>query len=755
MLHEVLLALSGHPSPLFDAVKQQDRSSPAQELFPALSSSERELLIPLSQVADLHIQVRNNTKAISASHSSTACRAVSTAIDTRWLARFQQHVLDVETRILKKDASIVGAYDIVPLASIVGEFDSWIRRLQWLANLALFMDPESSSRARSTSGPVGCSSAELLDRLRDSLQTGYPDIEEVANDLIKVAEMAWLRQLSTWILYGRLPQDGDDDFFIHEARSDDISSVDFHIIKNLTPRFVASQTGTSVLFIGKSLNQIRNYYQDQKGGSGIAVGTADLRLLPEHVNLMSEVSSPLSTTQLSRVVSSIRSSLSRNMLQELLPLPRIIQYLSVLHQFLLLGRGEFAATLIAEADSRGPITGPEFYSTRKPTRTLSAIVPKDGEVTAVLARTFSSLSATDYEDDLDEEMSLAQDHLRLTVFAETAEEKDTDADFRDVLFSVPVTLGMRIPAPFDLFLAKPELEIYSDINSYLIALRRAHIRLANLWKQTSLRRDHPSPHGPPRSNTPYGQNSMKTRRERTRSRSLALRKIWATCGAALFLMSEITNYFEGEVVRDSWQHFRSWVAQGIQSRPSSSSSIKSTNSKTTSALNLSLHDPETISAAHRTFLDTLVSSLLLTDTRLTSKLRTLLTYIDALIAHFQRLQTIQSALDLEADEGVFDALTDYSREEREVSLEIDRSRKRLDEGMKDVVARFRELDAQRVGKGAVWGDGGARPKVTLGERERGNETDAYRGWRGGGIDRLLMKLDFGRGMIEDDDDSDG
>jgi hypothetical protein len=46
------------------------------------------------------------------------------------------------------------------------------------------------------------------------------DIEEAALGLVRVAETAWLKQVSAWVLYGRLPSFGREDFFIKEVDSD-------------------------------------------------------------------------------------------------------------------------------------------------------------------------------------------------------------------------------------------------------------------------------------------------------------------------------------------------------------------------------------------------------------------------------------------------------------------------------------------------------------------------------------------------------
>ena len=78
MLHEVLLALSGHPSPLFDKNTTGDNLS--YDGVPLLSPSERALLESIGKLSELHRQLRNQLDAIAASHHSTICRAVANSI---------------------------------------------------------------------------------------------------------------------------------------------------------------------------------------------------------------------------------------------------------------------------------------------------------------------------------------------------------------------------------------------------------------------------------------------------------------------------------------------------------------------------------------------------------------------------------------------------------------------------------------------------------------------------------------------------
>ena len=200
MLHEILLSLSGHPSPLLTA----DHSSQTSTLSPP----EKALLSSIAHLSNLHCRLIAHTNTIASTHPSSICQAVATAISSTHLAKFQRKVLEVEDGILRKDAGSVGAYNIVPLTAVVGQFSDWTRRMEWFLEIVEFM-----MRGR-------CSGAMAIDKLCDAIQTGYVDIEEAALSLVKVAETAWLKQVSAWILYGRLPSFGRDDFFVQTAEDD-------------------------------------------------------------------------------------------------------------------------------------------------------------------------------------------------------------------------------------------------------------------------------------------------------------------------------------------------------------------------------------------------------------------------------------------------------------------------------------------------------------------------------------------------------
>jgi hypothetical protein len=720
-----------------------------------LSPPEAELLSSLGHLSRLHRRIRDHAARIASSHPSTVCRAVATAISSHHLEKFQHKVLDVEASILKRDASTVGAYNIVPLAGIVGEFSEWVRLMEWLWDISNFILVSDTSKKNEQKDSKAASGAEIIDKLRTEAQTGYPEIEEAALHLGAVAETSWLRQLSTWLLYGRLPAFGASDFFIEDESDEDLT---FSVTHKLLPKFVTRHTASSILFVGKSLNQIRSLPANSSSMTGRSFGASEMELVPAHVGHLSQVKAPILSAKLSEAVANIRLSLARNLLQHLLPQEKIVETLTVLHQFFLLGRGEFAMTLIAESDEK---TQSRHKAPMQPklSRGIQGILLKEGEITQTLARSFTILSTLGGEDDqTDDILDVATEIVHLTISDSSSHRPGTpgrardpanilprmaNVAFNDLLLSVPTFLTIEVKSPLDLFMTRSDIEVYSAINAYLLAFRRSHLHLSQLWRISSIRRDYPPPPGYQYSNSPEGKAILKRRRERNNARTRELRKVWATCAAAIFFLSEGEAYLQGEVVRESFKHFLRWVENPrMKSRLEPQPSSKSQTSQIADPPppRPEQHDPEALSLAHRRFLSSITYSLLLTDHDFTSVLRTCFTHVDELVAYITRLQAIQQNLDLEEDEGFEDYKHNYHQEEKDVKVELDRSRRRLDSDLKALVERLREIDSERVGAGGTG---------MMGKEAVASEED-FEPLKVGGVDRLLMKLDWSGEEEEDE-----
>lgn len=201
MLHEILLSLSGHPSPLLRPCNLE------ADALAAITPPERQLLASAARLSSVHVDLIAHASRLASSHPSAICRAVANTIQSRHLSAFQRKVLDVERRILTLDPGLVGAYNIVPLTAVMSEFQQWTRSMEWLLGTARFIAARGDE----------CRGADLINRLRADVQSGYRDVAEAASSLVAVAETAWLKQASAWLLYGRLPSLGSADFFVQKS----------------------------------------------------------------------------------------------------------------------------------------------------------------------------------------------------------------------------------------------------------------------------------------------------------------------------------------------------------------------------------------------------------------------------------------------------------------------------------------------------------------------------------------------------------
>lgn len=426
------------------------------------------------------------------------------------------------------------------------------------------------------------------------------------------------------------------------------------------------------------------------------------------------------------------------------------------------------------------------------------IVVKEGEVSAVLARTWAVMSNLQGEtDEEDDTLELARDLIQLQIIknpsagtplkpSQKVDPVSASLPFKSLLFSVPVTLSMNIPSPMDLFLTSKDLQTYSAINAYLLAIRRAHLRLTGLWKVASLRRHHPPPPAAPQGSTRYGKAVTQTLRLRAKKRSATMRIVWATSSAAIFFLGETEAYFQDQVIQGTWEGFQRWLQGDVpsDSKTNTGNSISQSNEDTDdddeeeddiwlsaskadqpdalsgdhgppSSSQAVPHDSQALATAHRRYLNAISTHLLLRVPAFTTALFELLKQIDHMVSLVNRLNSIWQSLDLEADEGVVDAFSDFGREEREVlSVLLEEVVGRVKEAIRALIEKLRGLDGEREGMGlsafggTVTGDNFV-DEVVDGEAAFMGEDGSYVPVVTGRIDRLLMKLDFG-GWFDDD-----
>ena len=634
MIHELLLSLSGHPSPLLrfphDASLASSESSnigvvgPDLDLRSALSPAEIALLSSLatdlgaqySQISQIATQVLN-------AHKSNVCRAVASRLLHKHSGDFQKQILQLEKEILEGGSGITGANGQVPLSAIVSRLDGWGRRFGWLLGLARVMQEPGETKSSRDPG----NASELIDYLRSHLKTGFPDLRDMCQDLVAIAEGAWMKQLAAWVLYGRLTDEGD--FFVRRKAEDadkPQSSLDqFETAMHMAPNFVSAEAAESVLFIGKSLHHIRERQKTNRLDQESVFTTAspELESLLVHLELLSSLNSPINGFAFVKTINDIRLSLSQNALQKLLPMSRVLDLLHILRDFFLLERGEFAYALIAAAEDR-LVSRSHIGRPRKTAAGLGSdfanLTINEGEVHSVIARTWTALSSLrQYDgDEADDELDRVRSLIRLSLNSVRTTHAESQSglapSFDDLLLPSPTSLTLRVPEPLDLVLTPSDISIYSSINAYLLAIGRAQIRLNNLFLLSRLRRG--------------------------RQPAQSLRLIWATVSSTSTFLSEVGTYLHGEVIPNSWTAFYSYLCASRPSSSSSSISLQTLQVAATEANEQRQHDPQSLSQAHGRYIQALYSSILLSDTSFTIPLRKLMSTIELVVGLMRRLGVV-------------------------------------------------------------------------------------------------------------------
>jgi hypothetical protein len=627
----------------------------------------------------------------------------------------------------------VDGYDIVSLAKLMGGFDGWERILRYLHDLVELISPGCGNfeKVRKQGGQI--SGADIINRLRNDIYTGYPMLEDVSLHLLEIAETAWLREISTWVLYGRLPSSStygnysaSTDFFITEMEGDMVQNPGgeeemgvlkvYAINKRLLPSFVTSQTAVSILFIGRALSMIRlrGGSAASQASSASAVASPEMTLLPVHLTFLQSLKSPLSQQKLTNAIAAIRLSLSQHTLQTLLPAEKVMEAIQVLREFFLLGRGEFALTLIEQSSERVRNRWHRPGAIKAP---LSGAIIKEGEVSAVLTRTWGVLSSLQGEEVIDERLDTARDLLYLSLYKPptSAPAKTPGENFREVLVGVPICLNFHLSWPLELFLQSTDLEEYDSLFIYLISVRKTLTRLQSLWQG--------------RRHLLHGNLSKEDRAQRKvllRDREAKERKIWATASVVIFFLQSLVSYWQGEVIESAFKALVEVVAlqkfrtkaddeHGDEVADADSWWHQCTLSDQPPARDeqdqQKQQDPESLMQAHHEYLATIKRNLFMFDIVFAPLIKKLLHECDVMTEGIERLRQRYTIADL-AVEGVH--------------LKGDE-----DSARGEVLARGREVTMLL--------------KQLMGRLHRiDEEREEWTGGREGAkVDRLLMRMDLG------------
>nr|XP_019043385.1 hypothetical protein I302_07962 [Kwoniella bestiolae CBS 10118]OCF22315.1 hypothetical protein I302_07962 [Kwoniella bestiolae CBS 10118] len=504
MLAEVLLLLSGHQSSLF--VPHSSTLVVSPHLTEYLHPGE---ITSLNALADLsskyrkikswatETQKKGREAILLESVNSTSRKGKQREIPStsneklpnqylttlsssilNILREYEVQIVEIESKILSLDPELVQDGEgrgYVPLSNLVANFDKWKIPL---ASLSTLMDELISGDGDGKS--MIHVPGKLIDLVESKLRTGNPKLHKIYSDIISSLLHLFLIHLISFMLYGITTtlSSGTINSIGIDVGSDP-SSPRYRIYKlndNLLPSSIDGKTKESILYIGRVSATLKRENRDLP--KSLVEGIKDEIMGVKGLDELSGFGEGIQRA---------RAGIGEWLWTHILTGPQIIESIESLSDYFLTRKADDSLSLLAEIDKLRVTK----LILSNPNSSSSVIREQDLD----LAMLRSSLGTTVENDRYLEKLRWKMDHgpLRAIPTSNTdkniksgAEDNENSQShihrlFSSTLFGTPLTLTTSITWPLDLFLSPKSLAIYSDIHSYLIALRYTHMKITNTW----------------------------------------------------------------------------------------------------------------------------------------------------------------------------------------------------------------------------------------------------------------------------------
>jgi len=228
MIAEVLLVLAGHSSSLFPT----DYSLNAA-IAPLLHPGEQQTLEALGLIAFRYRKIKSSCAKLSRSPSRYIC-ALSATLSHILKDDYESLVIETETKVLKRDSSLVANGSFVPLSSVRAIFSEWDAPL---AALAALMD-EIEEKTEWKPGP-------LIDLFVSRSKTGVHRIADIISRISVAIQRVWRTQLTAFLVHGSL------------SSVDPLAGEDLSLLEGSIPSCVSSQSYESIAYIGRAVATVK------------------------------------------------------------------------------------------------------------------------------------------------------------------------------------------------------------------------------------------------------------------------------------------------------------------------------------------------------------------------------------------------------------------------------------------------------------------------------------------------------------------
>ncbi|ORX82598.1 Spc97/Spc98 [Anaeromyces robustus] len=512
MLHELLLALSGHYGEVFTLhppPPQQSETFKIPVNFPIyLHISEREALEELAHLGFLYLQISNFVKEKLEYTDKYNVKTIPKLEDEPMTYPSLDNISPLigENRNTAKSKPLEyslqdykNGYYIRALCSGINQIlDKYLDRIAMAERKILdSLDPETIGPSTPISflkyyfseykvilpyiyqltinikdAPHKYHGTLLLSKLYNCANNGIPEIKKTFLFLFKVCNFVFYKQLISWVIYGKL-EDRYNEFFIrlNENKKRNIGKntysriniptwySEYELIDDYIPIYIKKDIAKTILFIGKSVAAIYDPRNQKKRLSNFS--------LQSQLNELSKLSqyNSFNNYKFETVIRNIKHIVSNALWRVVVIDENLLLYLEVFRNYFLLVKGDYFVKFIEECE------------TLKARANIRSALITEQDLNNLWNRI--AINTTAENDETLENFSFKVYHK-----ASELEDYIYRSPYDDYLFGFPIRLEYFIKWPLDLIFTQSDFDKYNTLFSFLIVLKRVQIRLQQLLTRT-------------------------------------------------------------------------------------------------------------------------------------------------------------------------------------------------------------------------------------------------------------------------------
>lgn len=388
MQHELLMVLAGYPTSLNATL--------------LLHPSEKDLF-------EQAIEFGARVQVIK-----TACRETATplarVVETRVLRPFLACLATIEKQVLNGKGKY-GAYPGISVAAIFADsLYKWDRQIEYAQALVQYTG----------------TTADIIAQTRVDSVSGFPEISDLARNLLVELDKSWLRSLSTWFLWGQ---------------AIDWSSVKAHPSLDKEALKCIMDTGNCLQRM--DMTQFSRLAQNRN-------------VLMENNRVFETINVPIDLVDIKAKLTQIRNSLLDAVVSSLDNSTELHNILDLFRNIVLAGSSAFTRTFLETA---------KIKAARLPSEPSNEL--------------FQKAAASYFEDynELDPDCAdLCPKIIKLEVLPEE-EQIEYNDQIDDIMFGVRISFAFNLEWPLSLYFTEQQCRVYSDIGCYLLTFSMAMTQL--------------------------------------------------------------------------------------------------------------------------------------------------------------------------------------------------------------------------------------------------------------------------------------